>query len=265
MTLAVRLRPQDHRSSPQPSERRVYRNGIVDSGNWDNLPLRARDIVICTTTPGAGGRTQDILLRLARRGRPGQAISPWVDEAGVDVAAMAKMLETIPHRRVLTSHLPLDGLPFREDVTYVAVFGDPRDTLISLRDGEADLPVHAKTAFNDWLASNPFHHVSNWWQHRRLQNVHFVHASDLLNDSVTEIAALAEHIGLGLHLSQARAIATETAFSANCRHAHGEPGRADRWKGALSEEELQRYEAAKQRTLDPACASYLERGRCALW
>jgi aryl sulfotransferase len=266
MSVALQLRPHDHRSAPLPAEwRRIYRNSIVDSANWDHLPLKAKDIVISTAAPGGAGWMQDILLRLARRGRPGQMFSPWVDQAGADLAVMAKMLDAVTHRRVLTSHLPLDGLPFREDLSYVVVVHDPRDVFMSLCDREADLPDDARTSFDDWLATDPFHHIASWWDHRRLENIHFVHACDLLGDAVTEIAALAEHIGLGLRLSQARAIAAETTFSANRRRGPGESGRAGRWKGALTEEELQCFEAAKWHTLVPACASFLERGRRALW
>ncbi len=266
MPLAFKLHPDDHPSASRSLSRtRIYLDGVVDSRNWDHLALKAKDIVISTVSVGGAGWMQNILLRLVRRGRPGQILSPWVDQAGADLTAMTMMLDAVPHRRVLTSHLPPDGLPFRADLSYIVVIHDPRDSFMSLRDREASLVGGPSTAFDDWLAADPFIHIASWWQHRRLANIHFVHACDLLGDAVTEIAALAEHIGMGLRLSQARAIAAETTFSTQRRHGPEASGRPGRWKGRLTEEELQDYEAAKRRMLVSACASFVERGRRALW
>jgi hypothetical protein len=44
---------------------------------------------------------------------------------------MRQVVEGVQHRRFLKSHLPLDGLPYRESAKYIYVGRDSRDIFMS--------------------------------------------------------------------------------------------------------------------------------------
>lgn len=120
-----------------------YRNLIFDSARWDGFEFRADDIVI--STPPKSGTTwmQMIcaLLIFQRAELPArlEELSPWMDMQTLPVAEVHARLAAQQHRRFIKSHTPLDGLPWDERVTYIAVGRDPRDVALSWDNHRANL------------------------------------------------------------------------------------------------------------------------------
>ena len=81
-------------------------------------------------------------------------------------------------------------------------------------------------------------HLRRWWPYRRLDNVLFVHLADLQRDPQTEVAVVAEYLGLVPQPDCA-------VFAAGPQH--------------------KAVPAAAVRRLPPDCAAYAEQGRRALW
>jgi aryl sulfotransferase len=113
-----------------------YRSWVYDSARWGAVRLRPGDIVISTPPKCGTTWTQMICVLLVHQrpdlGAPLSVLSPWVDMLGTPIGEVVATLEAQPHRRVIKTHTPLDGLPRGEDVTYICVARDPRDTAISM-------------------------------------------------------------------------------------------------------------------------------------
>lgn len=113
-----------------------YRNQFMDSARWDDIELRDGDIIV--STPAKCGTTwTQIICGLLVFGSPElpaplDELTCWPDatfRAADDVAAA---LAAQGHRRFIKTHTPLDGLPVRDDVTYISIGRDPRDVAVSL-------------------------------------------------------------------------------------------------------------------------------------
>src|SRR3954453_3163365 len=117
------------------TQRQVYRGIMTDGGRWDGLALRPGGIII--GPPRKGGTTwMQMLCALlvfdsAELDRPLSAISPWFDATTEDLDTVLAVLDAQQHRRFYKTHTPLDGIPFREDVTYICVGRAPRDVSVS--------------------------------------------------------------------------------------------------------------------------------------
>ncbi len=136
------------------NERRRYRGMIEDSARWDGFVLRDGDIIV-TTPPKCGTTwTQMMCALLVLQQAPLplrlDEISPWLDMLTSPLDDVVARLEAQDHRRVIKSHTPLDGLPWDERVTYVAVARDPRDVAMSWDDHVKNSDIGAiLTARND--------------------------------------------------------------------------------------------------------------------
>jgi hypothetical protein len=63
--------------------------------------------------------------------RPLDVMSLWPDLLTRRYDDVVTELAAQPHRRFLKTHVPLDGLPLRDEVGYICVGRDPRDAAIS--------------------------------------------------------------------------------------------------------------------------------------
>ena len=113
---------------------REYRTWIFDSRRWQHYRPRPDDIVIATY-PKCGTtwmqRIVSLLVFQSPEPKPITEISAWIDRRWPQpIEAVIAQIEAQEHRRFLKSHLPLDGLPFYDDIKYVHV----------ARDGEALIP-----------------------------------------------------------------------------------------------------------------------------
>lgn len=214
---------------------RVYRNHHLDSTRWDGYRPRPGDVVISTSVK-AGTTWMQRILSLLVFG-PGDLpcslweVSPWLDQRFIEpVEDVLERLEAQEHRRFIKSHLPLDALPYHEEVRYIVVGRDTRDVFMSLwnhyraytqtvyelldaADPEAGpmprCPDDARRFWRDWITRTSFpwepdgwpfwshhYHAASWWPHRRLDNVLLVHFNDLLRDLDGEMRRVAEFCGI---------------------------------------------------------------------
>ena len=122
-------------TEPGVTERRRYRTFVFDSARWDGFEYRDRDIVI-STPPKCGTTWMQMLcalliFRTPDLPAPLAQLSPWLDMQTRPRAEVVEGLARQEHRRFIKSHIPLDGLPIDERVSYVGVARDPRDVALS--------------------------------------------------------------------------------------------------------------------------------------
>ena len=307
------------RSLPWPT--RVYQNHHLDSTRWRDYRPRAGDIIVTTSYKAGTTFTQQILLQLLYGMQDplpqlGE-LSPWIDARfmPVPLEQIYAGLEQQQGRRFIKSHLPLDGLPYFEQVKYLVVGRDPRDVFMSLVNHYGNYTEFAYAALNGgdrvgdsmpafpddvhelwrgWISRGwfewesegyPFwgnmHHTQTYWDYRHLPNFLFVHYADLLADlegSVRRIAAFIDHEPSEDDVARVVREASfanvkKQAITADDAAAPDEPrifaggqnafifkGTNGRWKDVLGEQDLELYEQAKRRVLEPDCARWLEQG-----
>ncbi|MDH3755299.1 MAG: sulfotransferase domain-containing protein, partial [Acidimicrobiia bacterium] len=124
---------------------RRYQGFMADSARWERFRFRSGDVVI--STPSKCGTTwmQTIvgMLLFGRvdLGGPISTISPWLDALIRSDDEVFGMLEDQSHRRFVKTHTPLDGIPRRRDLTYIAVIRHPLDVALSDRDHSSNQRV----------------------------------------------------------------------------------------------------------------------------
>lgn len=150
-------------------------------------------------------------------------------------------------------------------------------------------PDSSRTFWREWISGGwfaweregyPFwsnlRHTQTWWDFRHLPNLLFVHYNDLLRDLEGEIRRIASYLGIAVPVELLPAIVKAVTFRSMKEQAEqivpsapfkGGPqafiykGTNGRWRNALTDDDLQLYEAAVARELTPDCAQWLERGR----
>jgi aryl sulfotransferase len=220
-----------------PQRTRVYQNHHLDSTRWDTFVHRPDDIVIATSYKAGTTWTQRIVSLLIFG--PGElpenlnlmVMSPWVDQRFFGpIAPVLEYLEKQEHRRFLKSHLPLDALPYRDDVKYICVGRDTRDVFMSVFNhysAYTDLmyqmlaandpvggpmprcPEDPRDLWAEWITKPAFawepdgspwwsHHyqVESFWKHRDLDNILMVHYADMKADLEGEMRRIAGFLGI---------------------------------------------------------------------
>jgi aryl sulfotransferase len=227
---------------------RVYKNHHLDSTRWDAIDPRDGDVVITTSYKSGTTWTQHIvgqlLLRDVPNPPPTPMASPWVDSRfHIPLDVMASMVAAQTHRRFLKSHLPADGLPYREGTQYIVVARDARDVFMSLVNHYAAYTDGALERFNDdpalprferfdgdvkslwrnWIGRGYFawesdgypwwgnlHHTATYWPHRECKNVLFVHYNDLKADLSAEVQRIADFLGVPLDDAECERVVRES-------------------------------------------------------
>jgi aryl sulfotransferase len=215
-----------------------YRSDDEDSGRWSGFPFRDGDIVISTRSKSGTTWMQMIcallIFQTAELPQPLDLLSPWLDMLTRDVGSVVADLDAQTHRRFIKSHTPLDGLPFREDVTYICVGRDPRDVALSWDNHLDNMDMVAVLAAReqavglddimDELAEGPpvplereidrfwlwvddtrpnwmnmqttLQHLATFWDARARPNVVLLHYDDLSADLEGEMRRLASRLGI---------------------------------------------------------------------
>lgn len=222
-------------AADRPRIRHIYQNHHLDSCRWDGFKPRTGDIVVSTAYKAGTTLTQTIVFNLLFPGGdapvPVMDSSPWLDFRVIPLEKVLQKLESQTHRRCIKTHLPLDGLPYFDEVRYIAIGRDPRDVFMSLvnhygehtpaffemlndtpgRVGDAlgpyDGDIHA--LWRNWITRGWFawecdgwpywshlHHAKTWWDFRHLPNIHLIHYNELLADLEGEMRALAAWLGI---------------------------------------------------------------------
>src|SRR5262245_38649258 len=119
----------------KPVRNRIYQNHHMDSRRWDRVRFRPDDIVVATSYKAGTTWTQRIVSLLIlgpdKLSEPWFLLSPWVDLRMMPIDDVAAHIEVQTHRRFLKTHLPLDALPWRDDVKWIYVGRDGRDVMMS--------------------------------------------------------------------------------------------------------------------------------------
>ena len=215
-----------------------YRNFIFDSDRWAGFEHRPGDIIISTPPKCGTTWTQNIcamlVLGTTTFDRPMAELSPWIDQNTHDLAQTLADLRSQQHRRFIKSHTPLDGLPWHDDVTYIAVARDPRDVAVSFDhhwqnlDIERVLEARAASVglddlaelepvppssddpvarFWDWMTRRrdpdqsiglqfALIHLRSFWERRFEPNIVLLHYADLERDLEGEMRRLAKRLGI---------------------------------------------------------------------
>jgi aryl sulfotransferase len=114
---------------------KTYASHHFDSEAWDVVKSRDDDIVIATAYKSGTTWMQQIMSQLLFNGEPPAALgdlSPWVDLRVPPREVKEGMVEGIPGRRFLKTHLPTDALEYDTTKKYVYVARDGRDAFMSL-------------------------------------------------------------------------------------------------------------------------------------
>lgn len=114
---------------------KVYKTWATDSTRWEYYRPREGDVVIATYVKCGTTwmqRIVSLLLFQSPESLPLWELSPWIDARFLMPAeVMRDHIEGQQHRRFLKSHLPLDGLPYYEQLRYIHVGRDARDACMS--------------------------------------------------------------------------------------------------------------------------------------
>jgi len=214
-------------------------------------------------------------------------------------------------RRIVKTHTPLDGLPFYDKVTYVFCGRDPRDAFLSGLDHidnisektRADafargklpagftLPTDPNERFRMWIGGGPqpwvwdgfpigsvLYLTNTYWQHRDLQNIHFLHYADLTRDLDGEMRRLSAALGIPIDEAKWPSLVAAARFETMKRNADAAaPGahlgewadntgffrkaRQGEWREVLSPENQALYEKVSRERLSPELKTWLESGR----
>ena len=126
---------------------REYRSMSMDSHRWDGFQQRAGDIII-GTYPKCGTtwtqRIVDLLVFQTPDPRPATLTAPWLDSVMFSpIEEDLARLKAQTHRRFVKTHLPLDAVPIWDDVFYIHVARDGRDTCMSFHNHQ----LHTKPEF----------------------------------------------------------------------------------------------------------------------
>lgn len=302
------------------SAKREYRTWILDSRRWERYRPRADDIIIATY-PKCGTtwmqRIVGLLVFQTPEPKPIMQISAWVERRFPQtIEALETQIETQQHRRFLKSHLPLDGLPFYDEVKYIHVARDGRDACMSfhnhgngftdqmlqslntagLEDETIGRPYPKVLAdpgefFHQWITQGElpghedgspsvsfFHFERSWWEARTRPNVLLVHYNDLKANLSAEMCRIADFLGISVPQHLWPELVDAASFEAMRRD--GEvlmakaattfqggsqrfffAGKNERWRGAVRDEDLDRYNAKLETMLSRPCARWLEKGR----
>ncbi len=291
----------------QSSPPRIYRTAVFDSRRWQGFRLRPDDILVCTAPKCGTTWMQTILVSLlwphGRAPAPVMELSPWLEAEFHPFDALRARLDAQTHRRVIKSHTPADGIPFRDDVRYICVARDGRDVFMSLchhheifsRDVRSELNERALVEgvppmpdwngdvhgfFATWLGNAALlHHVASFWKLRARPNVLLVHFADLKRDLAGEMRRVAEFAGIQVPDSLWPAAVERCTFDAMKARADeiGSfwnfeggaqsflfKGTNGRWRDVLRPDELAAYARRAAEILPPDAARWLEHGRALL-
>lgn len=158
-------------------------------------------------------------------------VSPWIDCRFTDpLDEVVARIEAQRHRRFFKTHLPVDALPFAEEVRYVVVGRDTRDVFMSLWNHYRNYtgvmyeltsagdppggplprcPDDVRSLWSQWATRASFdwesdgwpfwshhYHAAAWWPFRHLENVLLVHYDDLQADLEGQMRRVAAHAGI---------------------------------------------------------------------
>jgi aryl sulfotransferase len=207
-----------------------YVNDEEDSARWTGFPFRDGDIVISTRSKTGTTWVQMICALLVFQTpelpEPVARLSPWLDQVTRPREEVYARLEAQPHRRIIKTHTPLDGIALDPRARYIVTGRHPLDSAVSLyHQGnnidreklraltgapEPTEPPKPRKPLREWLVAyiskEPFRgdprqdldslagvmwHLSDAWTRRAEPNVLLVHYDELLADLEGQMRSIA--------------------------------------------------------------------------
>jgi aryl sulfotransferase len=227
-------------------------------------------------------------------------MGPWFDGRIYDFDELMARLEAQSHRRFIKTHTPADGIPIFETASYIVVARDGRDAFVSfvnhrknLRDDlieRLNTDAMAQSVdpvvkfrgdihgfFEHWITDAPtLRYLASWWDLRGEPNVLLVHYNDLQADLDGEMRRVAGFLDIDIPEALWTGVVERCTFERMREEADkvGDfqrlfeggaesflfKGTNGRWRGMLTEGELQRYQDRVQELLAPEAAHWLEHG-----
>ena len=221
----------------RPHVTRCYQNHSIDSLRWQSYVPRDDDVIISTSMKAGTTWMQTIVANLIfpNGNLPGAVddISPWIDCPLFQKDMMFATIEAQEHRRFLKSHLPLDAIPYFDNVKYIMVARDARDVFMSMWNHYSNFTPRAyelvnenpglkgdplprpdgniRSLWHQWMTRGSFewehdgwpfwshlHHAQSWWEWKDLPNILLVHYNNLLMDLPAEIRRIASYLGIAV-------------------------------------------------------------------
>jgi hypothetical protein len=208
-----------------------YRSPDEDSARWLGFPYRDGDIVISTRSKTGTTWLQTIcaLLVFQRADLPAPLgeLTPWLDWLVAPRDEVVERLERQPHRRIIKTHTPLDGIPLDPRATYLVMGRHPLDSAVSLYHQGDNIdrvrvqqltgqpgrdPSAARPPLHEWLVAwtqwdgdpreqldslpGVLLHLGDAWTRRHDPNVVLVHYRDLSADLDREMRGLAARLAI---------------------------------------------------------------------
>ena len=138
---------------------REYRTWGIDSSRWKGFEPRPDDIIVATYPKWGTTWMQQIVSSLIFQdatSRPLLDIAPFIGGRHFgDPEAIYATINEQKHRRFLKSHEPLDGIPIYDEIRYIHVARDGRDTAMSLHNQWINFNDQARQRFDRIGLSDP--------------------------------------------------------------------------------------------------------------
>jgi aryl sulfotransferase len=232
-----------------PVTSRVYQHHSLDSTRWKWFEPRDGDVVVASSYKSGTTWVQLIVLQLLGfECHDIDGIAPWLESPATPIERVLEELEARTTRRVIKTHLPLDALPYHNNIRYLVVCRDGRDVFMSLWNHYQQMvrypflslrkavgrvgpplprcPSDIREFWRDWITQGwfsweregyPFwgnlRHTATWWEWRHLSNIHFLHFNDLLVRPAEEIRLIARHIDAKTNCGRVADVVEGTTFA----------------------------------------------------
>ena len=272
--------------SELPSRTKTYIGPMTNSSVWSQFELRPDDVVV-STPPKSGTTWMQSIIAMLIFGKSKMdcaigEISPWLDCGFRDNDAIAVSLDAQTHRRCIKSYTPFDGITYRHDCTYMAVYRHPMDVHFSMRKHVENLkidllkdrfPESISDAFqmfvedetpdggnDDMTLDSIVYHYLSFRKFDHLPNVHLFHYTDMTRDLRAQISRAASILnydhpsdvmndivdGAGFATMRSKAEqAAKPGGSATFKDeaAFFDSGTSRKWEGHLSQTGVDKYKA----------------------
>jgi hypothetical protein len=234
-----------------PERTQVYETAVFDTRRWDGWVSRPGDVFVCTPAKAGTTWTQMLCALLVHRSttfpQPLTKLSRWLERHLDPLDEVLGAYATQPHRRIVKTHTPLDGLPYFADAFYVFCGRDPRDVFLSGLDHMANaseatvadarrraglpddfvMPTDPNELFPLFVTTGPMATMEDgfpvgsvmsltktFWRFRHVPNLLFLHYADLSSDLGAELERLARFLGVTLTPGERERFAAAASFAA---------------------------------------------------
>jgi aryl sulfotransferase len=285
-------------SSPEPPTRR-YGGKLAAPERWDMFAPRQSDIVVCTP-PKSGTTWIQGILALLISGDPEVDAditnsAPWLDVGAPAAGEVFERLKAQTQRRQVKTHTPFDGIPIWKELRYISAYRHPIDVHFSFRRHVENMTAEVLTdvfpsdiseGFRIFVTgdhtdgaslSSIVDHYRSALALDRNENILRLHYADMLRHPEEAFRQIAWHVGISYpgermyELFQAStfenmkanaerfAVAAREGFWTNDANFF-DSASSQKWRGKLSAEDLECYEAKIRTLLSPEERHWLECG-----